>query len=196
MFGNKKGLEQKLIDSGGIVAWATVLEAKEKWQSETSGFKSYKVTDHMHVKLRVEPDGQPPFEASFGQAFSGATPFTGGICKVVYDQDDHSRIAVIDGSSAPPGLSREQAEVASGRRAEAIDAVNSGNLAEYIEQRKAQAMSAFTAASAAASAAGPVAPAAQPSVADQLTKLADLKDRGVLTDAEFQTQKAKLLAEG
>ena len=30
--------------------------------------------------------------------------------------------------------------------------------------------------------------------ADQLTKLADLHDRGVLTDAEFQAQKAKLLA--
>jgi hypothetical protein len=34
----------------------------------------------------------------------------------------------------------------------------------------------------------------QPSVADQLTKLADLRDRGALTDAEFEAQKAKLLA--
>ena len=31
------------------------------------------------------------------------------------------------------------------------------------------------------------------SVADDLAKLAELKDKGVLTDAEFQTQKAKLL---
>jgi len=29
--------------------------------------------------------------------------------------------------------------------------------------------------------------------ADQLHKLADLKDKGVLTDAEFEAQKAKLL---
>jgi len=28
-----------------------------------------------------------------------------------------------------------------------------------------------------------------------LTKLADLRDRGVLSDAEFQTQKARLLGE-
>jgi hypothetical protein len=34
---------------------------------------------------------------------------------------------------------------------------------------------------------------AAPDVADQLSKLADLRDRGVLTDAEFQQQKAKLL---
>jgi Short C-terminal domain/Phospholipase_D-nuclease N-terminal len=30
--------------------------------------------------------------------------------------------------------------------------------------------------------------------ADQLAKLADLKDRGVISDAEFQTEKAKILA--
>jgi Short C-terminal domain len=30
-------------------------------------------------------------------------------------------------------------------------------------------------------------------VADQLTKLADLRDRGILTETEFQAQKARLL---
>jgi len=38
------------------------------------------------------------------------------------------------------------------------------------------------------------ASAAEPDVADELTKLATLRDRGILTDAEFATQKAKLLA--
>jgi Short C-terminal domain len=41
--------------------------------------------------------------------------------------------------------------------------------------------------------AGQASPAAAPDVADQLSKLADLRDRGVLTHAEFQQQKAKLL---
>jgi ABC-type multidrug transport system fused ATPase/permease subunit len=36
--------------------------------------------------------------------------------------------------------------------------------------------------------------AAGSSSADQLAKLADLKQQGVLTDAEFETEKAKLLA--
>ena len=31
-------------------------------------------------------------------------------------------------------------------------------------------------------------------IADQLSKLADLKNQGVITDAEFESQKAKLLA--
>jgi Short C-terminal domain len=37
--------------------------------------------------------------------------------------------------------------------------------------------------------------AARPDVGDQLTKLADLPDRGVLSEAEFEAQKAKLLAD-
>jgi hypothetical protein len=36
--------------------------------------------------------------------------------------------------------------------------------------------------------------AASGSSADQLAKLADLRDKGVLTDDEFQAQKAKILA--
>jgi membrane protein implicated in regulation of membrane protease activity len=36
--------------------------------------------------------------------------------------------------------------------------------------------------------------AGAPSTADQLTKLADLRDRGVITSAEFESQKAKILA--
>jgi hypothetical protein len=33
-----------------------------------------------------------------------------------------------------------------------------------------------------------------PSSADELAKLADLRDRGVITDADFQQQKAKILS--
>jgi hypothetical protein len=38
------------------------------------------------------------------------------------------------------------------------------------------------------------APAAAPDPIEQLTKLAELKNQGILTDAEFQAQKAKILA--
>ena len=36
--------------------------------------------------------------------------------------------------------------------------------------------------------------AGAPSTADQLTKLADLRDRGVITADEFEREKAKILA--
>jgi hypothetical protein len=38
------------------------------------------------------------------------------------------------------------------------------------------------------------AAASSPSSADQLSKLADLKGKGVITDAEFEQQKAKILS--
>jgi hypothetical protein len=38
------------------------------------------------------------------------------------------------------------------------------------------------------------AAAGSPSSADQLSKLADLKAKGVITDAEFEQQKAKILS--
>ena len=38
------------------------------------------------------------------------------------------------------------------------------------------------------------APAAAPDPIEQLTKLAELKNQGILTDAEFQAQKAEILA--
>jgi hypothetical protein len=40
----------------------------------------------------------------------------------------------------------------------------------------------------------PPAPVAAPDPVAQLTQLAELKNQGILTDAEFQAQKAKILA--
>ncbi len=40
-----------------------------------------------------------------------------------------------------------------------------------------------------------ISQAAGTSSTDQLAKLADLKERGVITDAEFETQKAKVLSQ-
>jgi hypothetical protein len=149
MSSNQQTRAQELLDSGGRIAWATVLEAREKWQSETPGLSDVKITSHMHLKLRVEPEGEPAFEASFGQALTQTVPITGWICKVVFDPADRSKIAMIDGTAVRP-------------------------------------------------AAAPVQAVAPPdhSPVDQLTKLAELKDRGELTDAEFQSAKAKLLNEG
>jgi hypothetical protein len=47
----------------------------------------------------------------------------------------------------------------------------------------------------AAASSRPTRPATVPAVADELAKLATLRDRGILTDAEFAERKAKLLAE-
>jgi energy-coupling factor transporter transmembrane protein EcfT len=62
-----------------------------------------------------------------------------------------------------------------------------GSMHERAEAQAAQQQKAFDAyVKQAAGASG--------SSADELTKLADLKSKGVITDAEFEAQKAKLLS--
>ena len=198
MFGNKKGLERKLREQGGTIAWATILASDEKWRSARGGDTGFggptSITDHMKVTLRVEPDGEPTFEATFKQAFDSHIPRPGGRAKVIYDPADHSRIAIMEGEVYMPGMSVEKQQRSRARVAEAMAAAESGHMAEYIEQRKAEAMRSGGLVISGGMVQSAPAPAAAASVADQLTKLADLHDRGVLTDAEFQAQKAKLLA--
>lgn len=197
MFGNKKKLEQQLADQGGTVAWATILDTSSGWASASmNGFNQVQSeTDHVKVSLRVAPDGQEPFEASFRQAFKGNVPMKGWQCKVIYDPHDHSKIAVQEGSVTPPGIDHDKAERAAASRKEMMAAARSGNMAEYIEKRKAEALSGklpgFVMVDGKVISGGG---AAQPDVTEQLTKLADLHDRGVLTDDEFQAEKTKLLA--
>ncbi|MHB8695708.1 MAG: SHOCT domain-containing protein [Solirubrobacteraceae bacterium] len=203
MFGNKKKLETQLAQQGGTVAWATVIDAKDKWASaRTDGLGGVSNrTDHMRVSLRVEPDGQEPFEATLSQAFKGRIPMKGWQCKVIYDPSDPSKIAIQEDTITPPGIDHDRAERVAVSRKEMMDAARSGNIAEYVEDMKAKALSGqlggFVMVDgqvvSGGQAAGAPAPA-KPDLADQLTKLADLRDRGVLTDAEFEAQKAKLLA--
>ncbi len=65
--------------------------------------------------------------------------------------------------------------------------------AHVANKNAAQAQDAQAAPVAEAPAAVPAAPAAPDKIA-QLTQLAALKDSGALTEAEFETEKAKLLA--
>jgi hypothetical protein len=201
MFGNRKGLERQLREQGGKEAWATVLEAKDRWQSSMQTLSSRSVTDHVRVKLRVEPDDEPAFEATFNQAFSGAVPFTGWQCKVLYDPNDHSKIAVQDGRVFPPGIDHDKLERSAARREEMMAAARSGHIAEYVEEMKAKAMRGELAGTvivdgkvvAGDQVVQPAAPQPQADIADELTKLAGLHDRGVLTDEEFEKLKQKLL---
>jgi Short C-terminal domain len=194
MLGNKNKLIQELQESGGKVAWATVLQAADQWRSSTSSFSSYNVTDHVKVTLRVEPDGEPPFETTFHQAFPGTVPMQGWQCKVIFDPSDHERIAVLSDQIFPPGIDHDRAERAAAMHDQIQEALKSGDMAGYIEQIKSQAMSGALhgvriADGRMISGAG----APQPDPVDQLSKLAELHDKGALTDAEFTAMKAKIL---
>jgi hypothetical protein len=200
ILGHKEKLEQQLSQEGGTVAWATFTDVGAGWSSASmNGLNQVtSQTDHVKVTIMVQPDNGEPFEASFGQAFTGLRPFKGWQCKVIYDPNDRSRIAVLEDSITPPGIDHARAERSAAMRSEAMAAASSGHMAEYIESMKARAQSGELGGTVIVGGRviSPGAPASKPDVADELTKLDALRARGVLTDAEFAAQKAKLLAEG
>jgi len=65
-----------------------------------------------------------------------------------------------------------------------------GKMHERAAQQAAEQQKAFDAYVKQAASTGTV----ESDSADQLSKLADLKSQGIITDAEFETQKAKILA--
>ncbi|WP_394934411.1 SHOCT domain-containing protein [uncultured Ilumatobacter sp.] len=86
--------------------------------------------------------------------------------------------------------------VAGGVSARQTKKFNEGQQQAAAAQQSAydQGLADSQAAAAAAAAAAPPAPvAAAPDLMAQLTQLGQLHDQGVLTDAEFAAQKAKLL---
>jgi Short C-terminal domain len=165
MFGNKKGLISKLHEQGGVVAEATIIDAGTLYTSDshTNSADVYAPgsTHHCEVTLKVEPEGQPPFEATFKQAFPDHIPHPGQRAKVIYDPNKRSKIAILDDT------------MSWGKGPVKKIMVGPDQLAKLFAGGGA----------------------ATPDVADQLTKLADLRDRGVLSQPEFEAQKAKLLAD-
>jgi hypothetical protein len=202
VFGDKEKLAQQLAQEGGIVAWATITNLSGEWNTaRVSNFSEVTSrTKHVKITVMVQPEDGNPFEASFRQAFTQTQPSRGWQCKVIYDPKDPSRIAVLEDSITPPGMDRATADSVARMRGEAMAAVARGNITQYVESLKARAVAGQPPGTKVADASVPQAPAqvsqaSKPNVVDQLSKLADLRDRGVLSQAEFEAQKAKLLAE-
>jgi hypothetical protein len=202
MFGHNKRVERKLKERGGKRAWATVLESDKEWAG-TGGLNAAagqagSITIHQKLRLRVEPDGETPFESTVKQVFNDSygwhIPQEGYSVTVIYDPTDHSKL-VIDLEVMPvaPGVDRDEALA----RHERVTARMQDPAArrQQIEEMKAKAAAQTQSATEIMAKAFHQAQGAAPvlDVGDQLTKLAELRDRGVLTDAEFEAQKAKIL---
>ena len=96
-----------------------------------------------------------------------------------------ARAAVVGGAAYYAGKSRQRSAYAEDDQNARIDALEQQQYAQPEQQYAAPPP-----------AAAPAAPAADPDeIYAQLEKLADLKSKGILTDAEFEVQKAKLLGQ-
>lgn len=162
MFGiGNRRLERKLRQHGKP-AMAMVLSTRRK----VSGL--YQTSDPFYqsppteatrafwtTRVRIEPDGQPAFEATVDAwLWESERPRMDWLIPVLYDPSDHRQV-VFDHS------------------AEARKAANQATF-DMRERWLAE------------QAANPL---------DRLTELMDLRDRGALSDAEYQAQKRKLLGQ-
>jgi hypothetical protein len=126
VLGHNERLEKKLREHGKR-AWATVLESEKGWAStgglnKTAG-QAGSMTIHQKLTLRVEPDGEQPFEAKIKQVFNDSEgmsiPQEGYSVAVFYDGDDHSKVALdMEGTPVRPGRDRE---AAAARREQVLD---------------------------------------------------------------------------
>jgi hypothetical protein len=170
-----KSLEQKLREGNGRTAPATVLGIEEgrslDWKSDTGPHGSGNTTDVSapltkdKCRITVRPDGEPEFEA---------------IVKVADDD-----------FPAPEYPFRPRTALIvlfdpSDHERVAIDVAATWAKWEALTAKKADETNAAVLAAA-------QSPPAAPDITAELARLADLRDRGALTEQEFAAQKAKLL---
>lgn len=207
MFGHRSKKTRERLEAGGVRAVATVLEISGGRVSITTGNPQIVANTElpMKVKLRVEPDGQEAFEVEAKMTFPQlGVPRPGGTIAVLFDPDDHDTVILDQTTRGGLSLAADQIRA----RAEETDRPELDSVADLVEQATSggqidieglqrQIREQFAPGGAAApdlSAFFPTAAAPEDPV-DKLAKLADLKEKGLLTEEEFNTQKARILGE-
>ena len=207
MFGRRN------LDKVGVRTFADVLHAEQSHIAVTIGQPNLIGNTQVRwsLRLRITPETEPPFEATVTTLMPQLTqPRPGTRLAVVYDPNDHRRVEVDSQPAAPsdqaidtitaarPDLAAAQvmgmpmADLI--RRAIADPNALRQEMIERSTEMQQQAMAAAQAAQA--QAAAPPAQTADAQTSDpidRLERLAALKDRGVITDDEFEEQKRKIV---
>jgi putative oligomerization/nucleic acid binding protein len=199
VFGHDEKLEEH-----GTRAPAEVVKAEQSRAGITVGNPAFAGATEVVWKLdvKVKPEGAEPFDAHVEARLPQYTALTAGsTVPVLFDPDDHSKVAL---DMSPQGwadaatASAEQMGALAGNPelAAPIKAMMQAALADpagFQKHAMEQAEEAFKAAGVNMSAVGGTT--GSDATVDALEKLADLHDRGALTDEEFAQQKARILGE-
>lgn len=188
----------------GVRAFADVLAAEQSAVAVTIGNPNLVNNTEVRWKLslRVTPDAEPPFEAALTALLPQLSPPRPGMrVPVLYDPKDHSRVRLDRGPAATADAAIDAVTAArpdlAGAQVMGIpmtDVIRQaiadpGAFREEMMRRGAelqqQALGAMRAAQ----------PQQGADPIDRLERLAALKDRGLLTDEEFERQKRKILGE-
>ena len=209
----KHGRLEKKLREHGRPATAEILSirtegqgnsAKAQWSDDSDLTTSWTLC---RLQLRVKPQGEAPFEATVRTRLN-TLKSQGDTVPVLYDPDDHDKLVVdyeLDARRQMEGSAALQARMAS-ERAEMEWAEQ--KVMEELARRTAQPSDSPSGARgdaeradplpmdvAESTTAGSVPAGGSQRRLDLLQQLADLHERGVLSDGEFAAEKARILAE-
>lgn len=197
MLGRPGRRDRKRLEEHGIRAPATVLEIAERGMAITHGSEAIVSNTELVLKctLRVEPPGQPVFDVETKLRFPQlAVPSAGSTIAVIYDPEDPGTLMLDDSPAAAMSAAMSHLrpdQIASIEAAHEM--ATAGASPEAIRARVDEIRAA--AGQPPAQVLGGE-PAAAPDPVAQLTQLAALRDRGVLTEEEFAVAKARVLGGG
>ncbi|WP_244232449.1 SHOCT domain-containing protein [Mycobacterium innocens] len=195
MFGRRK------LGKVGVRASADVLSAEQSIISITIANPNPVSNTEVHwtLRLRVTPETEPSFEANLTAAFPESTrPRPGMRLAVIYDPKDHNRIE-LDHQRATADVAMDAVTAA---QADLADARVMGRpLGDIIRQamadpdalREEMMRRGIEMQDQAVNVVWSSAPPQSSDPIDRLERLAALKERGMLTDAEFEQQKRRIL---
>ncbi|WP_243841452.1 SHOCT domain-containing protein [Mycobacterium sp. DL592] len=193
----------------GVRAYADVLAADQSSMSVTIGNPNILGNTEIRWKLhlRVLPESEPPFEATIHALLPQLNrPSPGTRVVVLYDSKDHGRVELAQPASAADAAidaincARPDLAGAQVMGMPMSDMIRSaiadpnGFRAQMMQRGAEMQQQAMAAMQAAAQQAQPAQPAPADPV-DRLERLAALKDRGLITDEEFEQQKRRILGE-
>jgi hypothetical protein len=195
MLGRRSKRTQRRLEEHGRRAPATVLEIAERGMAITHGSDAIVGNTElaMKVRLRVEPEGEPSFEVETKLRFPQlAVPSQGSRLAVIYDPEDHEDIMLDDApgarASVMPGLRPDQAESIRVAQEMAVAGRSPEEIRAAIDEIRAAAGQPPAQVFG-----GGVGGTNPPDPVAQLAKLAELRQSGMLDEAEFEAMKARIL---
>lgn len=188
MFGKPRRGVRKELESEGTRAVATVTEISQRGVSVTSGGNVAGAEAALKTTLQIQPPGGlPSFEHRCTLRYSQFNiPGVGDHINVLYDPDDLDHIMldpspVVSSRTIDLGTYVNGVPMATGLQVGGID------IGALIAQATAAGNAQVIDLSGSGASTDPL---------DRLAKAAALHQQGVLTDAEFAEQKARILSAG
>jgi hypothetical protein len=211
MLGKPSRRTRKKLEEHGKRAPAVVVEIAERGMSVTSGSGQLVANTEvmLKTKIRVEPDDEPAFEVEERFRYPQLSiPTVGSRLAVIYDPSDHDKVMIDRSAEAiatqfgnVPGLQGTdlQGLVSTVQEAQS-QTQDPQELARILQQQLGTNVNVQQQDSSGVTFGAPPAgfgstPAQEEDPVDKLAKLAELREKGMLTDAEFESQKARILGE-